>query len=144
MKKFIASEQNWCEDEGAKWVFDSLVFPYAYLEDRFKWSIHIYKGADEPDYGCGLYAEYNEEYAPDEVMTRRCATYEEIEAFVNECFELVKGEYTRFLVGKYVYLTREKAEQIANGNEIQEVIEYPTDEHYEFYEGEGAFKGEYD
>lgn len=118
-----------------------LYFPHDYsLNESYK--ILIYRDFDlkTNPYSCNLECWYNGDYHR---FDQAAEGMDEagVEKFVNECFEYVRSNYVKYLVGDKLFNGRAMAERYANGGEIVEVRgPYDDEKLYEFYEGDGEFE----
>lgn len=146
MKQFKCSEvTRWemNEENGARWISGRLVFPKGEDEDK-EYFISVYRPDFTSAYECSLDMYYNGgEYTRRGLMKRDCASDEEIERFVNECFAYVKGFYRTFIVDGVAFRNLKTAEK---HGKVDEIVYGPYDSErmYEFFEGNGEFGDEYE
>lgn len=143
MKKFKLSEVAWdnsCNGD-AKWIHGDLYFPRGDMD----WEIYritVYKEGDNP-YECELVSD-RDEYPNQRIEGRKCATDEEVEAFVNECFDYVRDMHGSYLVGNVSFIDLKRAKDYAKGREIKEIYgPYSNKKELEFFEGEGEFLNQF-
>lgn len=149
MKEFKFSDLKWDGDGELRWLKKGdLEFPgfYDFFSDMdlyYHISIYQHIRVDKSPYEVKLLCDW-EDYPDNLEFKREVDTEEEVEEVVNEYFAFVKSKFAWYVVGDNTYKSRERAEEVSNGKEIKVVYDYPTDEHREFFEGNGEFTNAYD